>query len=138
MFIYRIILEPKFPLDIWSFKDAPVINQDDAHFIWETFPFEEPEVFIEEPELGPPPHILFGNLRSKLILMLSYKGDGNFDLTLAESKGESWQKENIDRRGTRNMLETFWEAEESVKVIKREFVEKKSFLSRFLDRFRKS
>ena len=138
MFIYRIILEPEFPLDIWSFKDSPVINQDDAHFIWETFPFEEPGVFVEEPELGPPPHILFGNLQSKLILMLSYKGGGNFDLTLAESRGESWQKENIDRRGTRNMLDVFWQAEESVKIIKREFVEKKSRLKWFLDRFRKS
>lgn len=127
VFIYRIILEPEHPLDIWSYRDAPVINLDDAHFIWETFPFEEPEVFEEEPELGPAPHIVFGNLQNRLLLMLSYRGKGNFDVTLSESKGKRWGKENVDRTGIRNLLDTFWNSERSMKAIKLEFCEKQSF-----------
>ena len=138
MFVYRIILEPAFPLDIWNYRDAPVINQDDAHFIWETFPFEEPEIFIEEPDLGPPPHILFGNLGNRLLLLLSYRGNGHFDATLAESKGTYWMKEDLDRRSIRQMLDTFWLAEQSPRKIKQEFQHNQSFFARLFKRFGKN
>ncbi|MEZ4684508.1 MAG: hypothetical protein R3B47_00120 [Bacteroidia bacterium] len=136
MFIYKIILEPVLPLDIWSYRDAPKIGKDDAFLIWENFPFEEPEIFEEEPELGPPPHIIFGNLRNRLLLMLSYRGKDRFDVTLCESRGQNWQKEDLDRSDIRQLLNTFWESEELVKTIKREFEERKRGVWRWL--FRKS
>jgi hypothetical protein len=113
-------------MDIWSFRDAPKIGKDDAFLIWETFPFEEPEIFIEEPELGPPPHIIFGNLRTRLLLMLSYRGKDQFDLTLCESQGEFWKKEDLDRSSIRLLLNTFWDSEVSDKQIKREFAAQSS------------
>ncbi|MFK7969309.1 MAG: hypothetical protein AB8F95_03030 [Bacteroidia bacterium] len=134
MFIYRIILEPALPLDIWSFKDAPVISQDDAHFIYETFPFEEPEIFEEEPELGPAPHIVFGSLRNSFLLMLSYKGKGHFDLTLCKSLSEHYVKKGLDRQATRNLLDRFWQSEDSIKLIRSEFKTQRSFIRAFIEK----
>jgi hypothetical protein len=107
MLVYKIVLEFSFPLNINTYREASIIKPTEAPWIFEHFPFEEPQYFIDRPEEGPAPHFLFANFRNKSYLLVSYLGDGNFGIGLGRSEGKFRELGRFEMPFTIEVIEKF-------------------------------
>jgi hypothetical protein len=97
MMIYEIILEYECPVDIWDYRKAQRLTQQDAEHILMNFPFQEPVEYREEWGNEPEPQILFGNLISGLMMVIGYLGNKSYQLTITQNKDSQivYKVENI-------------------------------------------
>ena len=131
MFIYKIVLELNLPLDIWEYRTAHAIHLQEALWIYNGFPFEEPTFYEAYPEDGPAPNILYANLKNQCFLIVQYEGNGIHNLLLAESNGQFHLTNGHSIREVKNAIEVFWRGQKNYKQLYRDF-------SRRLDWFSKA
>ncbi len=121
MFIYKIVLELNLPLDIWEYRTAHPIPLDEALWIYDGFPFEEPAFYQQYPEDGPPPNILFANLKNRCFLIVQYQGKGTHNLLLAESNGKFQLTNGHSIQEVKNAIKVFWQGQKNYRQLCRDF-----------------
>ncbi len=120
MYIYHIILEFDLPLDTLKFRTAPALEVREAIWMVDSFPFEEPSYFEQFPDEGPPPHILFVNLKSDCFLLVTYEGDDHFSLTCGEDMGKHQIMSELEKQDLKEALTLFWSQDYSFKELCKE------------------